>query len=118
MIKKNLPQTGLDIDSLPNIDWLYNVIHSLDPKDTHNLFSLAIPIEKTLERDVNPVYILLYPNPRFAKLVQQEPAGKQGRGYFRMTTEERKVIKLEKIARKIIKKDIKLKFIKSRSKAK
>ena len=53
--RKESTTTDLDIDTLPNIDWLYNIIHPLDPNDTHNVFSLAIPIEKTSEIHVNPV---------------------------------------------------------------
>ena len=53
LIEQKLPPTGLDIDTLPNLEWLFNVIHTLDPQDLHKTFNQTIPLEQTLTRSLN-----------------------------------------------------------------
>ena len=34
----NLPRTGLDIKTLPNVLWIYSIFYTLDPQDNNEIF--------------------------------------------------------------------------------
>jgi len=91
--KKQKP-TGLNMFTLPDVDWLCTVLHKEDPNDSYNVFKRP-DLLIVFNREINE---------KFAQLLQDEHVKTGLRGAFKKTKAEKEVIKLKKIEKRITRK--------------
>ena len=51
---KNLPETGLTLNTLPDGDWVLRVLHNLDPNEDEGIFGDRTKLEDFITRNLNP----------------------------------------------------------------
>jgi hypothetical protein len=114
--QKSLPPTGFTPGCNPDTEWLLKIIKLADPEDTMGIFSASLPFESTITRELDPrfsfsFYKYLYFFSFKELLANSNVKRKSGRGFFGLTDEEQKNAKVNRLKKKIQKKDKRLSFL-------
>jgi hypothetical protein len=106
---QKLLKTGLTESTLPDKSWLVNAILSLDPVDSKGLLGPKRPHNMEFKLEINDAYTLLIKLytifSRFKTLIKDEPIAKGKGGLIKIPEDKKIQFKLQKVSRKIKKKE-------------